>query len=410
MKKQLILMVWLIISGITGFAQSTTLTAKLVNRKYGFGYPSLTEKDQNGYPLIKALTIPAIYDETTNVTFVEEYENLAGVKKDGKWGYIDATGATKIPFKFDEAGYFHEGLAPVTVGGKCGFINKNGTLVIPYKYEYATSFTDGLAYVELGGKIGFINKSGTAVVAIKYDKQTTEAQKRCYHCGGVINTFNDGKAVVALNGKCGVVDAKGNFTECKDEELETITYTGSAKKDNPSAWLKGTCATNQDIRTISINDKERNDIITNYDNRTMFCYLSNIKKGDRFTIKLVHAKGCKYTLQQPNGLTFDPGQANVSGSDDRPEAPSVDAKGGLDSTTFSGIVVGNMAIIQSDIAANDIKRVLLNDVDVLAKLPGGQRRIINFPTFKLKTGQRVTIKVIQAKGSSVKMLDPKGVK
>ena len=40
-------------------------------------------------------------------------EGLAAVEKNGKWGYIDETGAVVIPFRFDTAGNFSEGLALV---------------------------------------------------------------------------------------------------------------------------------------------------------------------------------------------------------------------------------------------------------------------------------------------------------
>jgi len=402
MKMKIIILSLAVLSVLSAMAQST-LTATLVNRKYGFGYPSLTKKDKMGYPLIEALVIPAKYDETTNITFSEEYESLVGVKLDGKWGYIDATGATKIPFKFDEAGYFHEGLAPVILNGKCGFINKSGTIVIPYKYDYATSFTDGISYVELGGKIGFINKTGTAVVPIKYDKQTDEAYKRCYHCGGAMNSFKDGKAVVVLNGKCGTIDTKGTFTECKDEELETITFTGVATKDHPSAWIKGSCKTNQDIRTITVNDKPRNDISINYDNQTMFCYLSGIKAGDPISIKLIHAKGCTYTLTQPDGITLGAGQANVV------EHEAKRAPEGLDSTTFSGTITGAMLIVQSSAGAHDIKKITLNGTDISRQLMSSQRQLINFAKFNLKKGQKLTVKIWHVQGTTVKMMDPKGI-
>lgn len=40
-------------------------------------------------------------------------EDLAAVKKDGKWGYIDKTGAVVIPFQYDRAYEFNEGYAIV---------------------------------------------------------------------------------------------------------------------------------------------------------------------------------------------------------------------------------------------------------------------------------------------------------
>ena len=406
MNKHYIILSLVILSTLSSIAQQSTLTRTMVNRKYGFGYPSLTKKDKMGYPLIEALTIPAIYDESTNVTFSEEYENLVGVKLNGKWGYIDPTGATKIAFKYDEAGYFHEGIAPVIIGGKCGFINKTGTLVIPMKYDYASSFTEGLAYVELGDKIGFINKAGTAVIPIKYDKQTDDVYKRCYHCGGAMNIFKNGKAVVALNGQCGTVDAKGTFTECKDEALETITLTGVAKKTNPSIWIKGSCQTNQDIRSISINGKPHNDIKTNYDNQTMFCFMNGLKAGDKFTIQIIHAVGCTYLFKQPDGVELDAGQDNLMYK--APAPVNTDALG-VETTTFNGTVNAHSLVTFLASGLHDIKKIILNDNDISSKLYPSTRLIVNLGLYKFKRGDHITIKVVHVKGTTIKLGDPSGV-
>ena len=45
-------------------------------------------------------------------------QDLAAVKKDGKWGYIDMEGNTVIPFQFDYAFPFSEGLAVVGTLGE----------------------------------------------------------------------------------------------------------------------------------------------------------------------------------------------------------------------------------------------------------------------------------------------------
>ena len=46
---------------------------------------------------------------------------LAAVKKDGKWGYIDTTGAVVIPFQYNYAYSFSEGKAVVSLGeGRTG--------------------------------------------------------------------------------------------------------------------------------------------------------------------------------------------------------------------------------------------------------------------------------------------------
>jgi len=409
MKKQILILIVMAIGATTCFAQSTTLTKVLVDRKYGWGYPSLTKKDRNGYPLVEALVIPNIYDDATNATFADEYSDLIGVKLNGKWGYIDATGATKIPFKYDEAGYFHEGLAPVIVNGKCGFINKSGTTVIPFKYEYASSFTDGRAYVELAGKVGFIDKTGAVIIPVKYDKQTDAMYKKCVHCGPVYS-FENGKTTVILNGKCGVIDTKGNFTACEVEALDSTTFTGTvnASKNqwggNPGAAIKGSCDKSTDIKGLWFNGKDITGTIT-YENHMMYLGFGKLKAGDNVTIKILHLKGCSFKLApQMQGFDLGAGQGKQIEKAEQPVAT------GLDSTIFSGTVAAQgMAIFQSSNGPRDIKKVVLNGVDITAKLPVQQRIILNLGVYKLKKGQPVTVKIVHTKDSTVKLLDPKGI-
>jgi hypothetical protein len=53
-------------------------------------------------------------------------ENLAAVKKNGFWGYINAKGETIIPFKYDRVWSFINGEARVESNGKWYFIDQNG--------------------------------------------------------------------------------------------------------------------------------------------------------------------------------------------------------------------------------------------------------------------------------------------
>ena len=63
-----------------------------------------------------------------------------------------------IPFKYDEADFFSEGFAGVKLNGKWGFVDKSGKVVVPIKYEDGRSFSEGLAAVKLNGKWGFISR------------------------------------------------------------------------------------------------------------------------------------------------------------------------------------------------------------------------------------------------------------
>jgi|GEM_PF-6728324 len=87
---------------------------------------------------------------------------LVPVEKAGKWGYKRAgEDEVTIPYNFDHATKFSDGLALVKKDGKFGYINAKGQVVIPFEYSYATSFSGGKATVKKDGKLGTIDKTGS---------------------------------------------------------------------------------------------------------------------------------------------------------------------------------------------------------------------------------------------------------
>jgi len=74
-------------------------------------------------------------------------EGFAAVKRGGKWGYIDASGAERIRFRFDDALSFGQHLAAVEVDGLWGYISTTGKVVIDPVFLEAKSFSDGTAPV-----------------------------------------------------------------------------------------------------------------------------------------------------------------------------------------------------------------------------------------------------------------------
>ena len=121
-------------------------------------------------------------------------EELARVRLNYKWGFIDKSGRLVIPCKYDNSASFSKGLACVKLNHKWGFIDKSGTEVIPCKYDCLIFFSEGRACVKLNGKYGFIDKSGTEVIPCKYDDAYP---------------FSEGLAMVCLNGKWGTVNKSG---------------------------------------------------------------------------------------------------------------------------------------------------------------------------------------------------------
>ncbi len=112
---------------------------------------------------------PAQYDntsaasaETASVDMQEE--NLFVFRKNGKSGFVNASGEWVIEPKFELAYPFMEGLALVQLDGKSGLIDRNGRQVpLPEDAIEVSTFKGGLAPVTIGGKTGFINRFGKLV-------------------------------------------------------------------------------------------------------------------------------------------------------------------------------------------------------------------------------------------------------
>ena len=66
--------------------------------------------------------------DTTNTDTlnIPPIDGLAGVKLNGKWGFINKSGEEVIPLVYEAAANFKGGQAQVTKGGKTFYINKNG--------------------------------------------------------------------------------------------------------------------------------------------------------------------------------------------------------------------------------------------------------------------------------------------
>lgn len=100
-------------------------------------------------------------------------ENLARIKIDGKYGYIDKLGNIVIEPQYSSAGKFSEGLASVCTGNgyndkKCGYIDKNGKTVIDFKYADAEEFSFGYGVVKSGTKDIVIDKNANEILSFTH--------------------------------------------------------------------------------------------------------------------------------------------------------------------------------------------------------------------------------------------------
>ena len=138
---------------------------KEVSLEPGF-YPvatSLAEDAKYGYVgRTLRLEIAAVYENARDFS-----EDLAAVKQNGKWGYINTLGVTVIPFEFDSCAAadtmgddlsfgFRNNLAPVCKGGKFGIINSDGETVVDFIFDAILQGEDGKYIASYGGKWGII--------------------------------------------------------------------------------------------------------------------------------------------------------------------------------------------------------------------------------------------------------------
>lgn len=98
-----------------------------------------------------------------------ESEGLIGIKRDGKFGFVDTRGRLRIANRYEAISEFHEGLTAVKLLGKWGFINAADQIVIQPTYEKVGNFENSVAQVTRNGKSGLIGREGNVLLELRYD-------------------------------------------------------------------------------------------------------------------------------------------------------------------------------------------------------------------------------------------------
>ena len=144
------------------------------------------------------VVIPAKYRSASMMMpWGKSGDYYAVLSRDGKFGCINESGETIIPFMYEFADKFTGGFARVKLNGKYGYINMNNETVIPFEYDNAGKVNNGMARVEKNGRSGFINMTTKAVTALQYIQA---------------NDYSEGlAAVMNSNGQWGFIDVNGNY-------------------------------------------------------------------------------------------------------------------------------------------------------------------------------------------------------
>ena len=128
--------------------------------------PDGTVKEISFQGITISRTAPPVTVDTQIIS--DEFEGYRGIKKNGKYGFIDDKGRLRIANRYEAIGNFKNGYAPVKILGKWGFVNTQDQIVINPSYRFVSDFENSIAIVKKD-KFGFIDREGKAVLETRYD-------------------------------------------------------------------------------------------------------------------------------------------------------------------------------------------------------------------------------------------------
>ncbi len=134
-------------------------------------------------------------------TFAQSFiSGRAIIKNVGKYGVINSSGETIIPFNYNLINHIYgssDSLFELKVNGaRYGFINREGNIIADPQYEQAMDFSEGLSAVKQSGKWGFIDSSGTIVIEPHFS---------------AVTVFSEGFAAARLKNKWGYINSDGEW-------------------------------------------------------------------------------------------------------------------------------------------------------------------------------------------------------
>jgi hypothetical protein len=125
-----------------------------------------------------------------------ESEGLRAIRKDGKYGFIDARGRLRIANRYEDVKKFSNGLAAIKIRDKWGFIDEDEKLVAQPVYDKVENFTNGVAIVTQNNFSGLLDQNGKIILPLRYDEIVVDKQNRF---------------LLKQNGLYGLADAKGGI-------------------------------------------------------------------------------------------------------------------------------------------------------------------------------------------------------
>lgn len=143
-----------------------------------------------------------------------------------KHGYIDIHQNIIVPFEYNDIDPYNNELASVKKNNKYGFVNRSGKLIIPIQFDNNSDFQNsGLALVEKNHKFGFIDKADNEIIPLNYQDAS--------------DSTLDSIVVLNKNGKWAFFDSFGKQkTEFTYDEI-VLTNIDIKGESESTFWKNG---------------------------------------------------------------------------------------------------------------------------------------------------------------------------
>lgn len=129
---------------------------------------------------------------------------LASVEKSDKFGAINKSGETVIPFEYDTLFAFNEGLASFEKSGLWGVVDVYGKEIVPAKYRGISGFKNGIAVAYDGSKSFCIDRTGKVIAGSEQVDTDSYIEVIRTETGELVNAYTiDNIAVTEKDGRYG---------------------------------------------------------------------------------------------------------------------------------------------------------------------------------------------------------------
>lgn len=129
-------------------------------------------------------------------------ENMAAVKINGLFGFINSEGTLIITPEYEVADYFNKGIAIVKKNNFYGAIDVNNNIIVPFQYEELSMIDNSIFSAKKNGAYGCINKDEEILINFTY-KNPLEIHP--------LSSDNIVAITTGTDGKKGIISTKSNI-------------------------------------------------------------------------------------------------------------------------------------------------------------------------------------------------------